>query len=53
VTAIPNIRVVIGACLVAVIGYLVFSVYAVMWLRDATMTGCIRFLARLVVGRQG
>lgn len=36
---IPNIRVVIGACLVAVVGYLVFSVYAVMWLRDATMTG--------------
>lgn len=38
-TAIPNIRVVIAACLIAVVGYLVFSIYAVMWLRDATMTG--------------
>lgn len=38
-TAIPNLRVVIGACLIAVLGYAVFSIYAVMWLRDATMTG--------------
>lgn len=36
---IPNIRIVIGACIVAVFGYGVFSIYAVMWLRDATMTG--------------
>lgn len=36
---IPNIRIVIGACVVAVVGYLAFSIYAVMWLRDATMTG--------------
>lgn len=36
---IPNIKIVIGACIVAVFGYGVFSIYAVMWLRDATMTG--------------
>jgi hypothetical protein len=36
---IPNLRVVIGVCLAAVGGYTLFSVYAVMWLRDATMTG--------------
>lgn len=36
---IPNLRVVIGVCLAAVGGYALFSIYAVMWLRDATMTG--------------
>lgn len=38
-TTIPHIRIVIGVCIAAVAGYAVFSVYAVMWLRDATMTG--------------
>lgn len=38
-TTIPNLRVVIGVCIVAVAGYALFSIYAVMWLRDATMTG--------------
>lgn len=37
--AIPNLRVVIGVCIVAVAGYALFSIYAVMWLRDPTMTG--------------
>lgn len=36
---IPNLRIVVGTCIVAVVGYALFSVYAVMWLRDATMTG--------------
>lgn len=36
---IPNLRIVVYACLAAVGGYMVFSVYAVMWLKDATMTG--------------
>jgi hypothetical protein len=36
---IPHLRIIIGACVAAVAGYAVFSVYAVMWLRDPTMTG--------------
>ena len=36
---IPHLRIIIGVCIAAVAGYGVFSVYAVMWLRDATMTG--------------
>lgn len=38
---IPNLHIVVGACLAAIIGYAAFSIYAVMWLRDATMTGDI------------
>ena len=38
-TSVPHLRIVIGVCIAAVAGYAVFSVYAVMWLRDATMTG--------------
>jgi hypothetical protein len=37
--SIPHLRVIIGVCIVAVAGYAVFSAYAVIWLRDATMTG--------------
>ena len=36
---IPNIKIVIGVCIVAVSGYALFSVYAVVILKDATMTG--------------
>lgn len=38
---IPHVRIIIGVCIVAVAGYALFSVYAVVWLRDATMTGDI------------
>lgn len=38
-SAIPNLRIIVGVCIVAVAGYAVFSAYAVIWLRDATMTG--------------
>lgn len=38
---IPHLNIVIGVCIVAVAGYALFSVYAVIWLRDATMTGDI------------
>lgn len=38
-TSIPHLRVIIGACIAAVAGYAIFSAYAVIWLRDATMTG--------------
>jgi hypothetical protein len=38
---IPHLPIVIGVCVVAVAGYALFSVYAVIWLRDATMTGDI------------
>lgn len=37
--SIPHLRVIIGACIAAVTGYAIFSAYAVIWLRDATMTG--------------
>lgn len=36
---IPHLRIVVAVCCIAVTGYAVFSVYAVIWLRDATMTG--------------
>lgn len=36
---IPNLNIVVGACIAAITGYAVFSVYAVMVLEDATMTG--------------
>lgn len=38
---VPHVRVVVAACVAAVAGYLLFSVYAVVVLRDATMTGDI------------
>lgn len=38
-TSIPHLRIIVGVCIVAVVGYAVFSAYAVIWLRDATMTG--------------
>lgn len=38
-TRVPHLRIVVAACLAAVIGYAFFSVYAVMILRDSTMTG--------------
>jgi hypothetical protein len=38
---IPHLEVVVGACIAAIAGYAVFSAYAVIWLRDATMTGDI------------
>jgi hypothetical protein len=38
---IPHLHIVVAACCVAVAGYALFSVYAVVWLRDATMTGDI------------
>lgn len=38
---IPHLPIVIGVCVVAVAGYALFSIYAVIWLRDATMTGDI------------
>lgn len=38
---IPHIQIVIASCVVAVAGYAFFSVYAIIWLRDATMTGDI------------
>ena len=38
---IPHLRIVVGTCIVAVAGYAFFSAYAVIILRDATMTGDI------------
>lgn len=40
-SSIPHLRIVVSMCLVAIAGYAVFSVYAVVVLRDATMTGDI------------
>ncbi len=40
-SSVPNIRIVVGMCLAAIAGYALFSVYAVVILRDATMTGDI------------
>jgi hypothetical protein len=37
--SIPHLHIIVGVCIVAVVGYAVFSAYAVIWLRDATMTG--------------
>lgn len=36
---IPHLHIVVAACAVAVAGYAAFSIYAVVILRDATMTG--------------
>lgn len=38
---IPHLSIVVGACIAAVAGYALFSIYAVVILRDATMTGDI------------
>lgn len=38
---IPNLRIIVGMCLAAIAGYALFSIYAVVVLRDATMTGDI------------
>ena len=38
---VPNLHIVVAACAVAVAGYAAFSTYAVVILRDATMTGDI------------
>lgn len=38
---IPHLNIVVGACIVSIVGYAIFSVYAVVILRDATMTGDI------------
>lgn len=38
---VPHLRVIVAVCIVAVTGYAAFSVYAVVVLRDATMTGDI------------
>lgn len=36
---IPHLPIVVASCLIAVIGYAVFSGYAVFYAKDATMTG--------------
>lgn len=36
---IPNLRIVVGTCIAALSGYAVFSFYAVVVLKDPTMTG--------------
>jgi hypothetical protein len=36
---IPNLRIVVVTCLIAVAGYSVFSGYVVFWLKDPAMTG--------------
>lgn len=38
---IPNLNVIVGACIAAIGGYAIFSAYAVIILKDATMTGDI------------
>ena len=38
---IPHLHIVVGACIVSIAGYALFSIYAVVILRDATMTGDI------------
>ena len=40
-THIPNLRVIVVACIAAIAGYAAFSAYAVVILKDATMTGDI------------
>jgi hypothetical protein len=36
---IPHLRIVVAACVAAIVGYAIFSAYVVIVLRDATMTG--------------
>lgn len=38
---IPHLHIVVGACAVAVAGYLGFSIYVVIFFPDATMVGDI------------
>jgi len=38
-TRIPHLRIVVASCLIAVIGYALFSVWAVLYARDATLIG--------------
>jgi hypothetical protein len=38
---IPYLRIVVGFCISAIVGYAFFSVYAVMWLKDPSLTGDI------------
>lgn len=38
-TRVPHLRIVVGASLIAVLGYLVFSLWAVLVSRDATVIG--------------
>lgn len=40
-SSIPNLKIVVGMCLAAIAGYALFSIYAVVVLKDATMTGDI------------
>jgi hypothetical protein len=39
--AIPHLRIVVAACIAAVLGYAACSAYAVVILKDSTMTGDI------------
>ena len=36
---IPHLRIVVGACIAAVVGYAFFSVWVILMLKDATMVG--------------
>lgn len=38
-TRVPHLRIVVAACIAAVLGYAAFSFYAVVIIKDATMTG--------------
>lgn len=40
-TSVPNLNIIVAFCIAAIIGYSGFSIYAVVWLQDATMTGDI------------
>lgn len=40
-TRVPHLRIVVAVCIAAVAGYAAFSAYAVVVLKDATMTGDI------------
>jgi hypothetical protein len=39
--SIPHLHIIVGACIAAIAGYAAFSAYAVIILKDATMTGDI------------
>lgn len=38
-SAVPHLRIVVAFCAAALLGYAVFSVYVVFYLKDATLTG--------------
>lgn len=38
-TNVPNLRIILAVCIAAILGYLGFSIWAVVHLRDATMVG--------------